>query len=335
MCSPAACNSGKRLVDRGKGATGRWRGRHIRDWRRSDKNILRSRSSCPDARRGRHRSGAGSSSVGVEVAAIECAEQVVAARDQMGDVVDQPSLLEGHQDGVGERSAFDGDASPARSIDAGDLALACLGASQQPSSANRCKAGSASARRSARAAGDRLGGPLEAGQFCGFGAGHHQRVLGEGSCRRPDEQRPSDSSALASIVWLVSSSSLLSNHWIFSGRPSRSATAWASAMSSPLSVWLLLMRGKRRQVLGRDQNAQSAASAPRAAASVASCSVGQSAVATLHAVLDPRDPPARYDSYLQISTISVASLKQIAPVAAFCRSCLAFTVAPCSCAASS
>ena len=64
----------------------------------------------------------------VKVAAVERAEQIAAAGDQMGDVVDQPSLVEGHQDGVAERSAFDRNAKSGEIADAGDLAVARLGA---------------------------------------------------------------------------------------------------------------------------------------------------------------------------------------------------------------
>src|SRR5260370_14618588 len=63
----------------------------------------------------------------IEVAAVGGAEQVVAARDQMRDVVDQPSLVERHQDGVAERSAFDGDAKSGKVADISNSAAAGLG----------------------------------------------------------------------------------------------------------------------------------------------------------------------------------------------------------------
>ncbi len=56
---------------------------------------------------------------GVEVAAVERAEQVVPAWNQMGDVVDQPPVFERHQDRIAKRPAFDADAKPREVADAG------------------------------------------------------------------------------------------------------------------------------------------------------------------------------------------------------------------------
>ena len=61
---------------------------------------------------------------GVEVAAIERAEQIVPTRNQMGDVVDQPPVVERHQDRVGKGPAFDADAQAREVADAGHVVVA-------------------------------------------------------------------------------------------------------------------------------------------------------------------------------------------------------------------
>src|SRR5260221_13644248 len=62
----------------------------------------------------------------VEIAAIERAQEIVPAGDQMRDVVDQLSVSERHQNRVSQRSAFDADAQGSQVTDAGNAAVARL-----------------------------------------------------------------------------------------------------------------------------------------------------------------------------------------------------------------
>src|SRR5258708_12578191 len=62
----------------------------------------------------------------IKIAALERTEQIVPAGDYMRDVVDQSPVAERHQNGIGERPAFDADAQPRKVADASDAALAPL-----------------------------------------------------------------------------------------------------------------------------------------------------------------------------------------------------------------
>ncbi len=102
----------------------------------------------------------------------------------MGDVVDQPALVEGHQDRVGQRSAFDPDAQSGEVADTVDAPIArrlgCL--RTEHDGQRRIDVGVAwrehAERDAPRAIG--AGGAFETGQPRGLDAGYDQRIPGQG-----------------------------------------------------------------------------------------------------------------------------------------------------------
>src|ERR1700733_13385831 len=116
----------------------------------------------------------------VEVAAVERTEQIVAAGNQMRDVVDQPPVVEPHQDRVGQRSAFDADAKSGEVTDTRDTAVARLGAKRDRQ--GRIDIGLARHEYAERHATPAIVacGALEIGQLGGLHAGNNKRILRQG-----------------------------------------------------------------------------------------------------------------------------------------------------------
>ena len=94
----------------------------------------------------------------VIVAALERAEEIVAAGDEMGDAVDQAALVEGHQDASPSEPLSIARRRPPRSP-MSPILRPCALARVPPSSANRRKAGWARARRARRGGAGRRAWP--------------------------------------------------------------------------------------------------------------------------------------------------------------------------------